>query len=274
MERFKIILRYFNYYFKAKTKYKIHSPFVFEFCENILDDKRYYYSFDFLKIIKKKLLKNKTAISVTDFGAGSHVKNNNKRKVSNIAKSAVSPSSQGELLFRLVNYYQPKTMIEMGTSLGLTTLYQALPNQKSKFITLEGCPNISKIAEHNFNVAKINHVQIITGRFENTLEKALEKFDVLNYVFFDGNHKKEPTLKYFNACLKKADENSIFIFDDIHWSKEMELAWEEIIKHPSITISIDLFFMGIVFFKKEKKEKEHFILIETKKKPWIRGFFN
>ncbi len=237
-----------------------------------MDDERHYYAFELLEGMRKKLWKNHQKIQVTDFGAGSHVSKSNERAISSIAKSAVSPSHQSKMLFRLVKHYQPTTLLEFGTSLGLTALYQALPNKEAKFITLEGCPNISKHAQFNFDFAKAKNIQLITGSFETTLKKALSEFEQFDYIFFDGNHRKEPTLEYFHTCLEKAHENSIFIFDDIHWSEGMEAAWEEIQKHPSITLSLDLFFMGIVFFRKENRQKEHHILIPTRFKPWSKYF--
>ena len=89
------------------------------------------------------------------------------------------------------------------------------------------------------------------------VEKELKEHNQLDFVFFDGNHKKKPTLSYFKQCLEVAHEDSIFIFDDIYWSTEMTEAWQEIKKHPKVTLSIDCFEMGIVFFKKEQA-KEHF----------------
>jgi len=83
--------------------------------------------------------------------------------------------------------------------------------------------------------------------------------DVIDLVYFDGNHQKEPTLNYFHTCLQKAHKNSLFIFDDIHWSDGMEEAWEQIKKHDRVHLTIDLFQFGIVFFEKEMP-KQHFIL--------------
>lgn len=270
MKRFKLIFRFIQYYFRANTLYKVHSPFVFDFCEQILDDDRHYYAFEELEKLRKKLFKNHKKIQVTDFGAGSHVNNGKERAISNIAKSAVSPAHQSRILFKIIQHFQPNTMLEFGTSLGLTALYQALPNPKSSFISLEGCPNISKVAQQNWKLHHVSNIKIITGEFNSSLPKALNALQPLDYVFFDGNHQKTPTLEYFEKCLVHAHENSIFIFDDIHWSDEMEAAWHEIILHPKVRLSLDLFFMGIVFFRKENKEKEHFTLIPAKWKFWQR----
>lgn len=272
LERIQLIFRFIKYYLKSKTLYKVHSPFVFEFCEEVLDDKKIFYGYEKLEQLRKELFRDNRVIEVTDFGAGSHVTKSNKRAISSIAKSAVSPAHQSKMLFKIVNHFQPNTMLEFGTSLGLTAAYQALPNPNSQFISLEGCPNISSVAKKNWEKLNINNINILTGEFNGTIPKALDTLGELDYVFFDGNHKKEPTLEYFEKCLKNSNANSVFIFDDIHWSEGMEAAWNEIKIHPSVSISIDLFFMGIIFFRKENKEQEHFTLIPARFKFWQKYF--
>ncbi|HFC01093.1 MAG TPA: class I SAM-dependent methyltransferase, partial [Phaeodactylibacter sp.] len=174
-------------------------------------------------------------------------------------------------LFRLVNFYKPKTMLELGTSLGISTLYQASASLNANFITLEGDPEIAKLARFHFEKFKIKNITLVEGQFDHTLLPALQRLKSLDYIFIDGNHRMQPTLSYFEEALKFAHNESVFVFDDIHWSEEMEAAWEKIKAHPQVRISIDLFHMGIVFFRKEKREKEHFVLLPLKWKPWASG---
>jgi len=166
-------------------------------------------------------------------------------------------------------------MLELGTSLGVCTLYQAEGAKNSKFISLEGDPKIAEQAKFNLKEYNISNVEIRIGEFGKTLKKTCDELKRLDYVFFDGNHSLQPTLDYFETCLKYAHNESVFIFDDIHWSEEMEKAWEKIKTNPQVKISVDLFHMGIVFFKAEKKAKEHFVLSPIKWKPWssLRTFF-
>ena len=264
-----------QYFFKAKTKYQIHSPFLFELIDEVLEDDRIFYAFQEIEAYRNYLVQNNTQISVTDLGAGSSVGNSGyKRSIRSIAKSAVSPQSQCEFLFRLIQHYKPEIMLELGTSLGVNTLYQAMGNVNGKMITMEGCKETANIAFQSFQKLKANNVGIVLGNFDEKLPETLKKLPKLDYVFFDGNHRKKPTLSYFEQCLSLAHNDSIFIFDDIHWSKEMKEAWEEIKKHPSVTLSLDLYYMGMVFFRKENVVKEHFTVIPSKYKPWIMGFFS
>jgi predicted O-methyltransferase YrrM len=163
------------------------------------------------------------------------------------------------LLFRLVNFQQSATVLEIGTSFGLTTAYLAAANQQARVITLEGCPATAQIAQGNFKQLKLKNISLITGNFEETLPALLSTTDQLDFVFFDGNHQYEPTLRYFEWCLAKRTAESIFVLDDIYWSKEMTRAWRAICARPEVMISIDLFYFGLVFFR-DKQPKQHFTI--------------
>ncbi len=271
MSRLKLIQRYLRYFSKADTLYQIHSPFVFSFAENVLEDEREYYAFQSVEKLRHYLLRNNTKLQLTDYGAGSLSGAQKSKSVKSIAKNAASQKWQCQTLFRLVNFIKPKTILEMGTSLGISTIYQSQAAMNAQMITLEGDPRIAELAKMHFEDFKIKNVELVEGEFKKTLLPALQKLKILDYVFIDGNHRLTPTLEYFETCLKFAHDDSVFIFDDIHWSEEMEQAWEQIKSHSRVKLSIDLFHMGIVFFRKEQREKEHFILSPLSWKPWASG---
>ncbi len=247
---------YLRYQLFAKNAHDIHSPFVFDLLNNVIRDKTLFYGFDFIDSVYSSQLLNHRKIEVTDFGTG---KPQRFERISDIAAKAVKPKKYARLLFRLINRFSTKNILELGTSLGITTLYLSLPDKNNRIITLEGSPEIASIARDNFNIMKRSNIEIIEGEFDETLPKAISKFTQLDLVFFDGNHRKTPTLSYFEKCLNLSREGSIFIFDDIHWSREMESAWETIKENSAVTLTVDLFQMGIVFFKKGVI-KQHFTL--------------
>jgi len=269
----KLIQNYLRYYGRACTRYEVHSPFVFDLVNEVIEDQRHFYVFDEVERLRINLLRDKRMIEVTDLGAGSHTTKSNRRSVQSIARSAVTPRRYTQFLFKLVHYLKPQTIIEMGTSLGISTLYQAKADGRARLITLEGCPEIAAVAKESFDRLNADNIEQLTGDFSETLPQALRKIQRIDYIFFDGNHRKIPTLDYFHQALEYAHEDSVFVFDDIYWSDEMQAAWEEIKAHPRVTLTIDIFYMGIVFFKKEKITKEHFTLIDSWKKPWRVGFF-
>jgi predicted O-methyltransferase YrrM len=172
---------------------------------------------------------------------------------------AAKPSKYGQLLFRMVNHFQPTTVLELGTSVGITTAYLSAAHSKIKVTTIEGCPEIAAIAATNFKHLNIQNIDQQIGNFDSLLPAFLAKTEKLDFVFFDGNHRKEPTLNYFYQCLEKAHESSVFIFDDIYWSAEMTAAWEIIKNNAQVTVTLDLFSLGIVFFRKEQV-KQHFLI--------------
>jgi len=252
------VLQYLKHLLTARTKYYIHSPFVYELCEKVIYDRRQFYAFDAIETLRSRLLSSEKVVEVTDFGSGSKVMSK-LREIREIAKNASVSPKAGQMLFRLVNHLQPKTILELGTSLGISTMYLASANHHATILTIEGCPQTAKLAGKNFELMKAGNIQQITGRFEDKIPELLSQISQLDLVFFDGNHRAAPTLQYFNWCLDKAHTGSVFIFDDIYWSEEMTLVWNQIQQHPKVTLTIDLFRLGLVFFRTEQA-KEHFKL--------------
>lgn len=254
------IKRYLKFRKGAVTKYKVHSPFVFDFIIQVLEVKGEFYCYKSIELVRSKQLLDNRVIEVTDLGAGSKKLDSNKRKVSEIAKYSLKSPKHAQVLFRIANYFQFKTILELGTSLGVTTSYLAKADKRAKIISFEGCSNIAKIARQNFKTLGINNVELIEGNFDDTFPNKLRELDQVDAIFFDGNHRYEPTMRYFHQALEKKHEQSVFIFDDIYWSDEMLKAWEEIKNHPDVTLTIDLFQIGLVFFKQDI-EKQHFKLL-------------
>jgi predicted O-methyltransferase YrrM len=208
--------------------------------------------------MRQQLLNNNTVLSIDDMGAGSVVSKTNQRTVASIAKNAAKPPKFGQLLYRMVKYYQPETIIELGTSLGITTSYLAKAKPGANVITLEGAKSIAATANENFKELILAHIKLTEGNFDNTLSSVISGLSSVDFAFIDGNHRLQPTKKYFETLLPKTNNFSIIILDDIHWSREMEQAWQYCKDHTAVTLSIDLFFIGILIFRKEIKEKQHF----------------
>jgi predicted O-methyltransferase YrrM len=258
--KFELALKYARYYLTASNGkgHGIHSPFVFQFITEILNDKTQYPAYDIVEVLRRKLKKDHTVLTVEDLGAGSAVDKNHQRTIASIANHAVKPKKFGQLLFRMVKMYQPQTILELGTSLGVTTAYLSLGNPSSNVVTFEGARSVTEKAQENFNSLGLQNVRLVEGNFNKTLTAMISSFASIDFAFIDGNHRKEPTINYFNSILQKINNSSILILDDIHWSKDMEEAWHYCKEHQAVTLSIDLFFMGLLFFRKEIREKQHF----------------
>ncbi|MBX2842614.1 MAG: class I SAM-dependent methyltransferase [Flammeovirgaceae bacterium] len=252
------IQSFIKYQLKAQNAHGLHSPFVFDLFTQVIEPQKKYYAFDEIEGVRKKLLKDQRTIKVEDFGAGSKNQPSSERRLADIAKYSISKPKLGRLMFKLADYFKPETILELGTCLGINTLYLAKGYHKSTIFTFEGCPELVKIAAKNFKEMKVKP-RISTGNLDETLKPAVKKLTEVDMVFFDANHQYQPTINYFKICLEKAHENSVFIFDDIYWSEGMTKAWEEIKAHQQVTLSVDLFQIGIVFFR-EKQPKQHFTL--------------
>ncbi len=257
-----LAIKYLHYYFTASNGkgHGTHSPFVFEFITKVMNDKAGYDDYAKVEGLRNQLLNDSRMFVVEDFGAGSAFLKKNKRSIRSLARNAAKSKKYGQLLYRMVKFYQPEIILEMGTSLGITASYLSMGNPGSKLITMEGAGEISAVAQQNFSRLSLHNIEQADGNFDLTLSKVLKVVPRLDFVFVDGNHRLEPTIRYFSNLLEKVANDSIFVFDDIHWSHEMEQAWKTIKNHPSVRCTIDLFFIGIVVFRQEFMEKQHFII--------------
>ena len=260
--RIQLAFKYLAYYFSASNGkgHGTHSPFVFDFITQVLNDSQVYPEYSTIEKLRAAMLEDQRKLTVKDFGAGSSVSNNNQRSIASIAASAVKPRKYGQLLFRMVKKYKPGTVLELGTSLGITSSYLSLGNPQGKMITMEGADEVAQVARQNFQQLGMGAIDMVPGDFQRTLPTVLSGLNTIDFVFVDGNHRKEPTVQYFNQLLPKTNAQTILVFDDIHWSREMEEAWEIIKSHPAVRCSIDLFFVGIIFFGGQFKEKQDFTI--------------
>ena len=259
MKRLGFILNYLIYRYKSVNEHGVHSPFVFELLLSTIYNKKKFYAYLPIEKLRGNLSLSRQEITCIDLGAGSAVNNQTTKSVQTILHAAAKPPKYSQLLFRLINQFQPETILELGTSLGISSAYMASANSKSQLITIEGCKEVAAVAKKNFKELELKNIEQVVGNFDEVLPDVLKNIPQLDFVFFGGNHRKQPTLNYFKQCLEKANEQSVFVFDDINWSDEMKEAWQEIKNHEKVTVTIDLFFMGIVFFRKEQV-KEHFVI--------------
>lgn len=233
--------------------YGIHSPFLFMFNRFVLQEKLPYYVFDSIEKLRSELKQNKTEISITDFGTGS----NRVRSIADIAKKSLKSAHYGQLMFRIATYFKARTVLELGTSLGVTTSYLAASSSKISCVSFEGCPNTSAVARQTIHSLSLENVQVVEGNINTTLEPVLKDFMQLDLIFFDANHRSEPLLRYFELFLNKVHNQTIVLIDDIYWSKDMEFAWNSIKNHSQVTSTFDLFHLGIVFFNTDLHKKHY-----------------
>lgn len=255
------IRSYLKFLFRSTNQHGVHSPFVFGLVTRCFYDKTEHDApYQLIREHRKRLLQDDRSIEVRDLGAGSRVFSSGERKIRSLVKNAGITSKRSCLLNRLVRYLDIEHALELGTSLGLGTAAMAAGN-KVQVTTIEGCPTTAGIAAEQFRKSGLENIDLRVGEFSEVLHKLLPEKEPnsLSLVYFDGNHQKEPTLKYFQKLVPMTHNDSVFIFDDIHWSPEMEQAWDTIKADPRVTVTIDTYFWGLVFFRREQ-EKEHFVI--------------
>src|SRR5450432_668209 len=257
-----LAVKWFQYFVSASNSsgHGIHSPFVYDLIREVFNDDRDYYAYKLIEAAKKNLLQDDRILRVTDFGAGSLKKGISEKKISAIARNAVSDQKFGRLLFRLANHYRAKNIFELGSSLGISTAYLASADALSSVITLEGCGSIAGIAAETFQKLKLKNISQVTGNFKDALSNGVVSNPLPDLVFIDGTHRKKQVLDYFEHFLPKISTSSLIIIHDIHWSREMEDAWSIKQNHPAVKMSIDIFSAGLIFFRNEFRVKQQFTI--------------
>lgn len=251
---------YLKFIYYSTNHHGVHSPFIF----NLVTKCFYNQNIDYnviLKTYREDLLRNHHSIQVKDFGAGSKVFKNSNRQISKIAKVAGVSVANAKLLYRLVFYLKPQSMLEIGSSLGLATVAMSLGNPQSKITCIEGCPETA--SQFTFHLRKYNlsNVRLVVSDFDSYLHSAQVQNSKFDLIYFDGNHSYDATLSHFNSLLHTVTNNSVWIFDDIHWSMDMQNAWNKIKMHPKVKVTVDTFQWGIVFFRAEQAKQDFVIRV-------------
>jgi predicted O-methyltransferase YrrM len=249
MPKLSVVLSYLRYLIYAKTKNTIHSPFLYNLINTVFTDRTKHPEYRKIERLRKSLLAEDRLVTVSDFGAGSVVRTPD-RPIREITRTSSKPVRFGRLLFRLSKHFRPETIIELGTSVGLSSAWLAAGNPEARVFTIEGCSELAAIAAENFRKLNLYNISLINGNFDDELPGLLSSLNKVDLVFIDGNHKREPTVSYFEQCLAKSVNETCFVIDDIHWSEEMKQAWKDIKNNKRVTMTVDLFFSGIVFINR------------------------
>jgi predicted O-methyltransferase YrrM len=247
---------YANYWLDAVDEHSLHSPFFFDLYTKIIKSDTVVGSE--IENLRTKLLTDIREIEVADFGNGSKHLQGTKRKISDIASTSLNTAQFSSLFLRLCQHIKAKTIIELGTSFGINTLYLA-QSKGAKVYTFEGAVAIADIASLTFEFGGAKNIELISGNLDSTLYSTLSRIPKVDFALMDANHRYEPTLKYFDLLLSKIQHTSIVVVDDIHDNPQMEKAWQEIKNHELVYSSVDLYRCGIVFFD-PSLTKQHVVL--------------
>lgn len=243
--------KYLNYmlFSRHRKGHGIHGPFIFDLVSRVFRNKMDYDIVCKIEKVRKKMISDKRSIVVKDLGSGSVKLKTNLRKVSDIAKYSPVPKKYGVLLANMAAEFGDPLLIEFGTSFGISTMYLAGACPGSIVYTLEGCPEISEIAKENFKEEGFNNISVQTGSFDDLLPSIKKLSGNPGLVFIDGNHHKDALINYFFQMSEISCDQTVIIIDDIHYSKEMEEAWNFIKQDENVTMTIDIWRMGMVFFR-------------------------
>lgn len=261
MLNFHQLKSYFKYWLNVVDEHSLHSPFVYEIYTNVIAPKGRNIGiskFADIEKIRSNFQNSTTKIKIKDLGAGSKLDNGAFRSVADIAKYGLTKNKYSRLFVRIIEYLNAKNIVELGTSLGINTLYLS-SDDSVEVNTFEGSSSLYDIAHEVFKGMHRNNIKIIEGNINDTLPEFIMHSKSIDLIYMDANHQYEPTIEYFELFLKRCHDKSCIIIDDIHLSKEMDRAWKYILNHYGVTLTMDLFNVGIVFVNPELT-KQHYTL--------------
>ena len=247
------VCAYLKHFFSAwnTTGEGIHSPYLFHIVRFVMRDENTFYCFADIERRRALLAACPDMLDVVDYGSrgskdGKHVQ----RRVCDIANGQLESPKMGQLLFRLVTFMgqnekRPLEILELGTSLGITTAYLASADSKNNVTTLEGSEAVLKVAQGVWRALKLENISWQQGNIDDTLY--LYARESLDMAYVDANHTYEATMRYADYLLPRISANGMLVIDDIHYSEEMERAWKELKDDPRVTTSMDLYHAGILF---------------------------
>ncbi len=251
----------------------VHSPYLFEWVRMVMSDENSYYAWEAIEKCRERMLADERIVEFVDYGSGGEGNRFAEdrgavedRRVKDIAKGSLAKKKYAQLLARLVNWLGDGRLaigdgrlviVELGTSLGITTAYMAMMDSRNKVVTYEGCPSVADIAKENWKALGIKNIDCRVGEITaDILDRDLERVDV---AFIDANHTCAGTCAYFKVLAEKVHAKSVVVVDDIHYNAEMEKAWKAICADERVTSTMDLYQMGLVFFDKAYW-KRHYVM--------------
>lgn len=261
MGQTRLLVDFLNHYRKARRWDAFHSPYLYSLFMACCNEKQTENAFKVIEALRRKFRSSKETIQLTDLGAGSSSSGPvDKRSISSIARHALSLPFQGRFLFRLARSIQPARILELGTSLGITTAYMALGAEKAIVDTVEGDPAIASYATAVFKALDLNRVRLHQMPFADYLGQDSGVMLKADLIFIDGHHRSDALLAYYESLKAMIQLHTIVIVDDIHWSADMHQGWEKLIARPEVTQSVDCFHFGLLFFSKDFMSKENHLI--------------
>lgn len=260
VQRLRTLPLYFNYFLKVTDQHSLQAPFIFEFYTNLIQGINKNKGIEEIETIRMAFLNDHANIRGIDFGAGSRVAVSGRdRTVSMIAKHGISSKKDCIFLSELVKRIQPKSCIELGTSLGVASAYLSKSIKNGHIYTFEGNDALVQKSTEVFHRLNCKNVKLIQGEIDKMLPGQLEQLEKIDFAIIDANHTYSALLHYFDLLKIKMSDSGVMVIDDIRWSVDMYRGWERIISDSSVIISIEFLNKGLLIFKKGVR-KQHYIL--------------
>ena len=223
----------------CRKGFGVHSPFVYDLITNVIEETCEFYAYRDISLVRLQLLQNEQFIQ---YGK-------KQLTVKKALKRYGISTKEGKFLFRLANHYKPHTMLSVGSSMGLAPLYLARYDSTVQCITLECVQDIAEIATQVLSKEKNPALSIKTGTYRALLPESIVQLQQIDCVYVDKNVGVNDWDTIFEQCEPFIHNATFFVLAGIRSSTEKQSYWTQFRQHPSITVAIDLYDLGLLFFQ-------------------------
>jgi len=249
-----MFFNFFKHWLLEIDNHSLHSPYLFNLYTSSIKSAKGIQPDSRIEELRKLYEKDHQIVPGDVFGAGSRFRKKKANRLSYITRRGLSRSKYSVLLLSLINYFKCRIVLELGTSIGLNTLYLSKGKFVEKVITFEGNRHLAEIAQSHFESIPDIQIDLVIGNIDHTFKKWLEQNKRIDFVFLDANHTAEATARYVELAITWLVRPFILVIDDIYWSAGMTKAWNQICSYPQRKLCLDFFQMGILIFDEEGPE--------------------
>lgn len=265
-----------DYLFAAKTVHQVDSPFIFDFCKRVLEERAPVKNGKMIEAIRAQLSASRAGFDRLDYGTGAAraMPVKARGRVDRFVRQSSIRPIHGTWLNRIVQFWQPATVLELGTAVGISGSYMMINHPDLKLKTIEGDPFLANLARETFKKLDLRAVEVLEGKFDSVLPAVLEKTGVIDMVYIDGHHSGDALLGYLKRIRPYLNPtHGLIVLDDIYWSPDMAMAWNNLKGASDWSLQLDLFQFGLLLNHPVLIQQQRMALIPAKYKPWDFGLF-
>ncbi|MDR0542638.1 MAG: hypothetical protein LBH19_10595 [Dysgonamonadaceae bacterium] len=223
---------------RYRKGFGVHSPFVYNLITKVIEEKSAYYALEEIENFRRQLLKD--------------------NDLSLITARETQSAAYGALLFRMVNFFKCRNVIEIGSSTGVMGLYLAMASRtRCQCRLLDERQGLAQCIRQFARTHHLSKLQYMEGDYRENIPSLYAELSGADLLFINQLPETMTGSGLMDLCRPLIGRQSILILDGINRSKEMHKIWESLKRDPQSRVMVDLYALGIAFFN-DKLPKRYY----------------